>query len=213
MGTTKAEQWRIIADIYNMYDDSRLQDFMDAAVKLFREVSLIPYLHGINLRILMANTAEHPDYTAEFYDLARKSYDKAKVLPHKQEEILILDQLRIKLREVEAAIRTTQFQHGTKQASHPFRVIARETARDGDMKAGVDLTGNPFGQDRKGHSSPETEAESRKRRKTEKNASHETREKRGEEAAGQGETLGPRQVDESISQEGSDEREKESTGQ
>ena len=148
MATTQGEQPRTIADIYRMYDDAKFQDFVDAAVPREGRNSRLNVFHTINLRILIANTAEHPSDAAHFHQYAQLTYRITSELREAPEEIRLLNKLRTKLERVGAAISAERqgYDRELLQFYQPSQfIIARITARVQSIEAGLESDGGLLG--------------------------------------------------------------------
>lgn len=176
-----------------MYDDGKLQDFMNAAERLLKDDPNFNPDHTANLLILAMNTVAGPNAALEAYYRARESCNRARRPRHTREEFSILHELELKLNNVRVACLAEWNVFTTEQIKEVDRTFARgtarKTARDRSIKAGLDSAVNFQGRDHGSGSSPEAGTPSRKRRRVEESVGQETSEKRGKASTGQEDTL------------------------
>lgn len=180
-------------EIYKMYDDGKLQDFMNAAAPLLKEDSDLDRFHTINLLILTANAVAGSNAAGEAYLRALALCPRAHHSDHAKEEVPILNELEVKLTRVRVAFEAERKGLSFEQRKEMDRTIARgtarETTRDKSIKAGLNSIVTLRGRDHGIGSSPETGSPSRKRRKVEDGVVQGTSEEHDKASTGQEGTL------------------------
>lgn len=204
-------------EIYKLYDDGKLQDFMNAAEPLLKEdanldrfhatnplisatntvagsnAASLDRFHTINLLILATNTVAGSHAALEAYYRALTACRSAQHSDHAEEEVPILNELDVKLIRVRVAFAAERKGLSFEQIQEMDRTIARgtarETTRDRGIKAQLNSAVNLRCRDHGSGSSPGTGIPSRKRRKVEDSVIQGTSEERDKASTGKEGTL------------------------
>jgi hypothetical protein len=97
-----------LASVHQLYDDDKLQGFVDAAELLLDEdVEFVRY-HTIQLLILLANSVKDPADTREYYDRAQTEYRKVQLYHQTSDPdaISAIEVLGVKLDQVREVVET-----------------------------------------------------------------------------------------------------------
>ncbi|EME41567.1 hypothetical protein DOTSEDRAFT_73859 [Dothistroma septosporum NZE10] len=90
-----------LASVYQLYEDDKSEEFIDAAEILLDEDFELNRYHTIQLLILLANSVEDPADTREYYNRAQTEYRRARTYHQEEPDgMKQLDQLQIKLERV-----------------------------------------------------------------------------------------------------------------
>jgi hypothetical protein len=95
-----------LASVYQLYDDDKLQGFVDTAELLLDEDAELSRYHTIQLLILLANSVENPVGTREYYDRAQTEYHKVQ-LYHQESDlnaVRAIEVLGVKLDQVRTVV-------------------------------------------------------------------------------------------------------------
>jgi hypothetical protein len=97
-----------LAFVYQLYDDDKLQGFVDAAELLPDEDVELNRYHTIQLLILLASSVEDPADTREYCDRAQAEYRKAQLYHQVSDpdDIRAIEVLGVKLDQVRAVVET-----------------------------------------------------------------------------------------------------------
>ncbi|KAK4499851.1 hypothetical protein PRZ48_008037 [Zasmidium cellare] len=93
-----------LASVYKLYDDDKLQDFVDGAETLLEEDVYLNRFHTIELLLLLANSVEDPSDTLDYYQRAESEYRMGRIYHHNPDEVRLLDELGVKLERIRLVV-------------------------------------------------------------------------------------------------------------